>query len=364
MSGPTTVLFGVDPITILLSAAAIRAAQAVAAGYEESAILNAKNQADRDVVSDRQKRAILQGQKALLQEVGETEARFSQLIKLAEQLGVADLVSAARQVRPDADDSVTMVAYAGSLKILADELESHLKTESARRMGRINDRPDVISMPAELAAIPDQPATPPVSQRLLERIAHIGPVPEHMQAIARELDNTPSGERAGLLLNELRARIEAHIELSQKRKIQEATATVVDQTLKDLGYQVEEIGNTLFVEGGVVHFRRQGWGEYMVRMRVNAEAGTANFNVIRSIDDGNSKEISVRDHLAEDRWCAEFPKLKEALEARGAQLQVTRLLAAGEVPVQLVESGKLPKFADEAATAAIKQLQSLQLRTK
>lgn len=372
MSGPTTVLIGADPISILLAAAAIRAAEAIAAGYAEAAHLNAEHQANRDAIGERQRSAIRQGQQAFAQEVADAENRFEQLIAAAERLGIAEQVRATRPVRPDATDPLTLAAYVRGLLALADELEAHLLTESARRMDKFGEAPVGMEIPAEFTATATQQASTqlaqraaqPISRRLLARIAHLGAVPEHIESIARELDATPPGERADLLLLELGARIHAYIEALQKRTVQEATATVVEQTLKDLGYQVEEIGSTLFVEGGVVHFRRQGWGEHMVRMRVNAEAVSANFNVIRSVAESGSHEISVRDHLAEDRWCSEFPKLKEALEVRGVRLNVTRQLAAGEVPVQLVESSKLPKFTEEESVAANPQLQSLQIKTQ
>jgi len=57
----------------------------------------------------------------------------------------------------------------------------------------------------------------------------------------------------------------------------------------------------------------------------------------------------VLDHLAEDRWCAEFPALLGALEIRGVHMSVTRRLEAGEVPVQLVERSKLPRFTEDEA---------------
>jgi len=101
-----------------------------------------------------------------------------------------------------------------------------------------------------------------------------------------------------------------------------------------------------------VHFRRRDWGDYMVRLRVDAATGEANFNVVRAVDAGVS-ERSVLDHIAEDRWCAEFPALLKTLEARGVRLDVTRRLAAGELPVQLVERRKLPKFAQEESGAPI-----------
>ncbi|MBI1771910.1 MAG: hypothetical protein HYR68_06115, partial [Burkholderiales bacterium] len=151
---------------------------------------------------------------------------------------------------------------------------------------------------------------------------------------------------ADMLTSELRLQIQALLEAEKKRQVEEAQALILEQTLKDLGYQVEEVSHTLFVEGGVVHFRRASWDKYMVRMRMDAKTGQANFNVIRSVKQGEN-ERSVLDHLAEDRWCSEFPTLMAALEARGIHMQVTRLLQAGELPVQLVVEDKLPQFAEE-----------------
>ena len=110
------------------------------------------------------------------------------------------------------------------------------------------------------------------------------------------------------------------------------------------------VAKTVFVAGGLVHFRRPGWGDYQVRLRLDAQAKSVNFNVVRAVDAGNN-ERSVLDHVAEDRWCAEFPALLKALAARGLHLEVTRRLAAGELPVQFVERSKLPRFADEASEA-------------
>jgi hypothetical protein len=102
-----------------------------------------------------------------------------------------------------------------------------------------------------------------------------------------------------------------------------------------------------------MHFRRPGWGSYLVRMRIDPLARTANFNVIRAVDAGTN-EATVMDHIAEDRWCAEFPALLKALEARGVRLDVTRRLAAGELPVQQVPRGDLQwltRVADDEAPA-------------
>ncbi len=132
-----------------------------------------------------------------------------------------------------------------------------------------------------------------------------------------------------------------------RAQAEESAATAVLQaSLRDLGYEVEDIGATLFADGGTVHFRRAGWDRYFVRLRVDARERTVNFNVVRGRGDEENAERRRQDALAEDRWCAEFPKLMQTLAARGLELRVTRRLGAGEVPVQVVDGAQLPAVND------------------
>ncbi|MFT3962615.1 hypothetical protein [Propionivibrio sp.] len=207
------------------------------------------------------------------------------------------------------------------------------------------------------------PLEPTAAVRLLARAAALGPLPEDIERLARELSAASGQERRELLEIELRRAIQRF----QEEAARAAGALVLEQTLEDLGYQVEGVSETLFVEGGLVHFRRPGWGDYQVRLRVKAHAGGsgfeagANFNVVRAVDAGDN-ERSVLDHLAEDRWCAEFPALLQALALRGLRLEVTRRLAAGELPVQLVERAQLPRFTDEDAARPPTQLRQKEIR--
>ena len=138
-----------------------------------------------------------------------------------------------------------------------------------------------------------------------------------------------------------------------------AAALVLEQSLRDLGYEVEDIDATLFVDGGTVNFRRPGWERYCVRMRVSARERTVNFNVVRARGDEENAERRRLDALAEDRWCAEFPALTRTLAARGLQLDVTRRLEAGELPVQVVDPSSVPAVRDDeqsqSAAPALKQ---------
>ncbi|HKA46185.1 MAG TPA: hypothetical protein VKF40_29610 [Burkholderiales bacterium] len=351
MSGPITVVIVAEPIAALLSAAAIRAAHAIRQGYEQAAELREEHAALQEAQRAAQSAARQQGAQALETEVAAAEARFDQLIALSEKLGAAVRVKATRPVRPATGDPMALAAYARGLQALAGDLQAILLTEAARQREALEPEEAGIAIPE--AASREVASRP--SERLLSRIAHLGPPPEDIEKLARELDGTGPGDRADLLATELRRRIQSHLERTQRRLVQEATATIVRQSLEDLGYEVEDIADTLVVEGGMVHFRRRDWGDYMVRLRVDAATGEANFNVVRAVDAGVS-ERSVLDHIAEDRWCAEFPALLKTLEARGVRLDVTRRLAAGELPVQLVERRKLPKFAQEESGAPIARL--------
>lgn len=356
MSGPTSVFVFGDPITALLAAAGIRAAESLYEGYARAEALHGELAAARDAARAAQAAAGGQGRAALDDEARAAEARFDQLNVLAERLGADSRVRATRPVRPATDDYLTLATYTHALRTLADELQAILLTEAARLKDEFDEQPAVLAVPAGVAPPPVLPA----SARLLARIAHLGPPPADIAALALELDGTPPGERAMLLASELRLRIQAHLEAVQRQLVQEATTTIVRQSLKDLGYEVEDVADTLFVEGGVMHFRKAGWGDYMVRMRVAARGVSANFNVIRAVDPGDN-ERSVLDHIAEDRWCAEFPALLKALEVRGIRMNVNRRLEAGEAPVQRVGRDQLPRFADEDDTAPVAQPQARRL---
>lgn len=357
MSGPTTAIFVADPITVMLSGSAIRAAQAIAEGYANAANLRDRQNERRERLRDDLKEAAAMGRETLLEAVKAAEAEFDAVAKLAQRYVALDKVTATRPARPDSE--MQLAAYMRAMRALVKELRSILLTESARRMDDLGGELTLDSAIAEAAGAGSQTAV----QRLLARIAHLGEMPEEIASVAQEISDAPfmDTERAQLLTNELRLRIQKRVESVQSQAVQEASSLVLQQSLQDLGYQVEDVSSTLFVEGGVVHFRRQGWDNYMVRMRVDARAGTTNFNVIRAVDEA-SNERSVLDHLAEDRWCAEFPALLQALDVRGIHLNVTRRLEAGELPVQLVHKDKLPQFAEDEKSDRTRKLQTREIK--
>jgi len=181
------------------------------------------------------------------------------------------------------------------------------------------------------------------AKRLLEALPEDAPAPllralEHVAAGAARLDATLRKAAQGVLDESAADREHAE---------QAAAAHVLQESLRDLGYEVEDIEATLFVDGGTVHFRRAGWESYFVRMRLDPHAHSFNFNVVRARGAEENAERRRQDTLAEDRWCAEFPKLLQTLAARGLMLDVTRRLDAGAVPVQVVDAAGLPTIAVE-----------------
>jgi len=359
MSGPTTAIFVADPVSVLLSAAAIRASQAIYAGYENAASLRDENESNRDRLQNKIKEASTAGHAALEAELKAAETEFHDIAELASRFVAVDRILATLPERPADKNEQALTTYVRTLHKLTQELRSILLTESAMRMDGLGQE-----LITDLAlAQPQDSHSKNAVQRLLARIAHLGDIPVEISKVAKELEIDPSldSERAKLLLNELRVQIQKRAESAQEQAVKEASALILQQSLRDLGYQVEDVSSTLFVEGGVVHFRRQGWDNYMVRMRLDPNTSTANFNVIRAVETASNERSSL-DHLAEDRWCAEFPALLKALDVRGVHLNVTRRLEAGELPVQLVQKDKLPKFNSEESTVSNNKLISRKIK--
>ena len=361
MSGPITVLVcPAAALPVLLAASAIRAARAVQQAHAQAAELREKHEQDRTANRQRQSIAHSQGLAALQAQADAAEQRLAQLAELSERLGNGQALKAAQPQRPSTEDFISLADYVRAMEAFTQEAQGVLLTALA---GQPSGDGEAGELALTLARVEQVDATRP-SQRLLQRVAHMGPVPAHIQSLADELDGATDAVRFDLLASELRRRVQLHAEDALQEEVLRAQALVVEQSLQDLGYQVEEIEATLFVEGGVAHFRKNHWGDYMVRMRVEEGGGSLNFNVVRAVDAHDAAEPSVQDHLAEDRWCAEFPALLKALAARGVHLEVTRRLEAGELPVQRVARDRLPRFAESEAPGSIPAQQPMALNTK
>jgi hypothetical protein len=324
MSGPMAAGFGIE-------AAVLISAQSIIQGATE--IAEDMDAAERAAEERRQQRRAERRQMRAAQAAGQIQqqrdaATRDQLARLTQLVNVVDPTGAA-----DLDARMTELLASG------------------------------VSLQAELAAFLAQATAAAAQDRVSQRqalVAHVLdrlaldvalPIPDTLLALAQQVVAAPSDERAAALATELRLQVQRHnealVSAAEQKKLQEAAAIVLEQSLKDLGYAVEDIEETLFVEGGIAHFQKAEWGDYFIRLRIDPKRGAMNFNVVRAGTTGEDRRHE--DMLAEERWCSEFPKLFETLKARGVPITVTRLLQAGEAPVQVVDAASLPAPADSEA---------------
>ena len=319
MSGPMAAGFG-------LEAGVIIAAESIARGMAEVA-------ADMEA-ADRQAEATRQQRRAARQQLREARQAGSEMRQQREafraQVASLQTVVEGQHGSAAAARVAALAAGSGSLQ---DELKQFLDQVGS-------------SAGADFAA-----ARRGQVARVLERLELDDDVylPPALEALARDIVSAPTDARAELLITELRLQVQnynaAVVAAAELKKRKDAAALVLEQSLKDLGYAVEDIEETLFVEGGVAHFQRAEWGDYFVRLRIDPKRSSMNFNVVRAGTTGEDRQHE--DLLAEERWCSDFPKLFETLKARGIPINVTRLLQAGEAPVQVVDAASLPERGHE-----------------
>jgi hypothetical protein len=265
--------------------------------------------------------------------------------------------------------------------VLQRQMRAGLSTEDAERFRQTAHRvlarlelPEGAALPAELEALARAIVMAPTIERAealaselrlavqRQREGHalqahdtaearrlIGELPEDAPApLLHSLEQVAAGvARLDPALREATQAALDHAAADRAQAEDAAAALVLQESLRDLGYEVEDIQSTLFADGGTVHFRRKGWDQYFVRLRLDPHERTVNFNVVRARGAEETDERRRLDALAEDRWCAEFPRLMQTLAARGLELSVTRRLEAGAVPVQVVDGAQLPAIAAE-----------------
>jgi hypothetical protein len=369
MSGPISVGYLLVPAALALARAAIDEARAMK--REAGAISDqAHARGDANAATRKaQERSRIVRLAAVRSDAAREAQRYARLHALAESLA-ARTPDLARQIpvapQPPATEELEawdahLAAVADAARTLGDLIAAagaDLATDLERVLRAGSAAPDIDQV---LAAYVMQRRLKPgldagETERFRETAARIlarlgleegETLPPALEALAREIVLAPSVERAEALASELRLAVQKEREANAAAKLardQETAAYVLEESLRDLGYEVEDIEETLFCDGGTVHFTRAGWENYAVRMRVNARERTANFNVVRARGDEENAERKRLDTLAEDRWCAEFPKLMETLAVRGIALDVTRRVAAGEVPVQVVDPAGLPRL--------------------
>lgn len=339
MSGPMAASFGLEAAVLVSAQSIINGAAEIAAGLsaaEQAAQqLRQQRRAERRqlraVQAARLAAGLAQQQQASAQ--AETLSQLSRLLADASDDDPAATITAAAASRADA-----LAAGAGSL---ASQLAAYIATRAAQAGSAPSSAPGT----ARRLAV----------ARILERLdSDAAELPPALLTLAQAIIDAASEIRAEALATELRYQVQRHNEQlaaqlaaeHEQQQRQEAAALVLEQSLKDLGYAVEDIDETLFIEGGIAHFQRADWGDYFIRLRIDQQRNAMNFNVVRTGTAGEDRQHE--DMLAEERWCSEFPKLFDTLKARGIPITVKRLLQAGEAPVQVVDAASLPTRTAEA----------------
>ena len=230
---------------------------------------------------------------------------------------------AANAIPPDMEALMAeMIAATGAVRAEALELELRLRVqryneEHARRQRELEEARVL------LESLPDALATDAARQDLELVLAGMSTLTEALRDRVRE------------------ASAAYQAELAEERR--QGASHVLADTLKDLGYATDGIENTLFVEGGVAHVNKAEWGDYYVRLRVDPGEHTVNFNMVREREAGETGGRRAADQAAENAWCGGLPQLLQTLEARGLPMKLQRHLAAGAMPVQVVEPGAIPE---------------------
>lgn len=391
MSGPITASFSFTPLgAVVLAAETLRETQAMRREFAEAQESAQARETALAGARDQRQEALAQQSVSLRQEMKRNERRLEQLQAIsktfAERFPQADSALQISVFQPPAgNDPVVLAQYTEAVRQEILRIEAWLD-QSSKSLGaslqeafaKVTQLQEEDSLDQALNAYALQRGLQPglspeqtetfrqTARRVLQRLelAKDAVLPRELETLAGKILLAPTLERAEELAAELRLRVQSNREeqaARQQAEEQEAAAIVLEQSLRDLGYEVEGVENTLFVEGGVVHFQRKGWENYYVRLRLDPRDATINFNVVRPRGEEESAARKRLDTLAEDRWCTEFPQLLKALEARGLSLKVTRQLGAGELPVQAVDPATLPQpheeeQRDHAATAPLRVL--------
>jgi len=173
MSGPMTAGIVVDPVAVLLSATAIRAAQVVAQGYADAEELRGEQQRQREQRNEGRNAAARAGHAMRQQAVADINAEFDTLVESASRYADLEQLQATRPAQPDPTDEQQLSAYVSAMQALIAELRTMLLTESALHLDDAVGEPGLDA--SLLEEVADTSAT--AVQQLLERVAHLGPSP-------------------------------------------------------------------------------------------------------------------------------------------------------------------------------------------
>ncbi|QSZ42190.1 hypothetical protein GJV85_08715 [Sulfurimonas aquatica] len=184
---------------------------------------------------------------------------------------------------------------------------------------------------------------------ITQHINEHGTISESMESLLNEFNQAFSLDSMEEIATQVHSRIAQEAkeikeqikqEEIQRKKVDEAkVASIITESLKEMDYEVGTISETLFVEGGVTHFRDSTWADnYYVEMRIEPKDESMNFHMVYTGDTMHSRSD---DQKTEDDWCGDFTHLQHSLGSKGISIEVTNHLRAGEIPVHTVTKDRV-----------------------
>ena len=172
------------------------------------------------------------------------------------------------------------------------------------------------------------------AQRLIDSAAHLND--PAVNAVVDELRRMFAADPV-TDLEPVRLRLQTAIQAAEALREREYKRRALIDSLKELGYETNEVLQTAFVKEGRLVLRRADEDEYAVQMVANPDLNQLQTALVRYADNSEMTEQQKRrDREREETWCADHARLCEMMAGRGLETQFKMQIKPGEHPVKVV----------------------------
>jgi hypothetical protein len=201
-------------------------------------------------------------------------------------------------------------------RLLVDRLRAAVKTANAEAEAR-NRRASVIDA----------------------LIGNLGDLDKDEATRLRELllSERDQGRSLELLTGEVahvRQQAQSRHEAARTESDRERVADALDESLRELGYEVQAGFETALAASGSALAQRSGWTDHAVRVLLSPSTNELRLHVVR---DDRPRLISSDNVFRERELCADRPALEHALAERGVRLDPRELIEPGVIPLATVQ---------------------------
>ena len=115
--------------------------------------------------------------------------------------------------------------------------------------------------------------------------------------------------------------------------------TALTESLTELGYQIGEPFETTLAAKGHT-FQREEWGDYHANLRFDPDRQRLSVHMVRAGEPGDQADADqlAADHAMEGEWCSEMPALLERLREKGLEVELSKRMDPGALPVQVIRA--------------------------